>query len=78
MKTKQLKNHKKIIEICILCAVLILTSVNIIMASNCTTCVTPENNQYIELRATEIKKVDNQNQQVIMELWGNNIEFQRI
>ena len=48
------------------------------MASNDTTCVTPESNQYFELRATEVKSVDGQNQQVVMELWGNNIEFKRI
>ena len=58
--------------------ILILTSASIIMASNDTTYVTPEDNQYFELRATEVKDVDGQNQQVIMELWGNNIEFKRI
>ena len=48
------------------------------MASNDTTCITPEDNQYLELRATEVKEVEGQNKQVIMELWGNNIEFKRI
>ena len=41
-------------------------------------CLVPEDNQYFELRAVEVKAVEGQNKQVIMELWGNNIEFKRI
>lgn len=47
------------------------------MASD-TNCITPTDQQYIELRAVEIKEKEEQNKQVIMELWGNNIEFKRI
>lgn len=78
MKTNRFNCYKKIITIAILCITLIVTSANIIMASNDTTSVTPEDNQYLELRATEVKDVEGQNKQVIMELWGNNIEFKRI
>ncbi len=34
--------------------------------------------QYFELRATEIKNIDGKNRQVIMELYGKDIEFKRI
>lgn len=77
MKTNRFKCYKKII-MSILCMIFIITSANVIMASNDTTCIAPEDNQYFELRATEVKTVDGQNKQVIMELWGNNIEFKRI
>lgn len=39
--------------------------------------VTPTDNQYLELRATTIKEVEGQNKQVIMELWGHEINFKR-
>ncbi len=34
----------------------------------------PTDDQYFELRAVEVKEVAGQNKQVIMELWGNNLE----
>lgn len=40
--------------------------------------IAPSDNQYFELRAVEIKEIDGQNKQVIMELWGHNMEFKRI
>lgn len=40
--------------------------------------VTPSAEQYLELRVAEVKEVDGQNKQVIMELWGNNVMFKRI
>lgn len=33
---------------------------------------------HFELRATEIKETEDGNRQLIMELWGNDIEFKRI
>jgi len=46
------------------------------MASETDTgCITPEENQYFELRAVNVKEVTGQNKQVTMELWGNNLEF---
>ena len=39
--------------------------------------VTPAENQYLELRAVSVKEIEGQNKQVIMELWGNNVEFKR-
>lgn len=37
--------------------------------------VTPTENQYLELRATTINTMDNQDKQIIFELWGHDIEF---
>ena len=41
-------------------------------------CLTPTDAQYLELRAVSVRDVKDQNKQVIMELWGNNLEFKRI
>lgn len=46
--------------------VLLATNENIIM---------PEQNQYLEFRAVEVREVEGQNKQVIMELWANNLEL---
>jgi len=40
--------------------------------------LTPTDDQYFELRAVSIKDVPGQNKQVMMELWVNNVEFERI
>lgn len=40
--------------------------------------IEPADNQYFELKATTITDVDGQNKQVIMELWGYEIDFKRI
>lgn len=55
---------------------IIMICSTIIMASETdNTCLTPTDNQYFELRAVQVNQVEGQNKQVIMELWGNNIEF---
>lgn len=38
----------------------------------------PSSDQYLELRATKVNKIEGKNKQVIMELWGYNIEFKGI
>lgn len=38
-------------------------------------CLTPADDQYLELRAAEVRDVEGQNKQIIMELWGHNLEF---
>lgn len=43
-----------------------------------TTCIIPNDNQYLELKATEVKSTSETKSQVIMELWGYNIESSRI
>lgn len=40
--------------------------------------IQPTDNQFLELRAVEINEVEGQNKQLIMELWGNELEFKRI
>ncbi len=42
------------------------------------TIIEPEEDQYLELKATTITDVEGQNKQVIMELWGYDIDFKRI
>lgn len=44
-------------------------------ADTTTTVRTPEDNQYLELRAVKVNDVAGQNKQVIMELWGHNLSF---
>lgn len=44
----------------------------------CENCIAPSNNQYLELKATEIVEVEGNGKQLIMELWGHNIKFKRI
>ena len=46
---------------------------NIVYAASNEVILEPAENQYFEMRAVEVKEVENQNKQVIMELWGNNI-----
>ena len=35
----------------------------------------PTENQFLELKAVSVDEVDGQNSQVIMELWGHNLQF---
>lgn len=63
---------------------LILTlTIVVVFFGNCaiveaSTIIEPADNQYFELKATTITDVDGQNKQVIMELWGYEIDFKRI
>ncbi len=73
-----MKNNKtkKIIFIFVL-VFLLFGNYMIVFAAD-TVALTPADNQCLELRAVEIKDVDGQNKQVIMQLWGNNLVFKRI
>lgn len=76
---KQLEVHKsrKKLVIFICCAILLLvTLVPSLAATN--NVLTPAENQYFELRAVEVKEIEGKNKQVIMELWGHEIDFKRI
>ena len=68
--------NKRITKIICMCMILIFVASSITMAST-TSRVDPTDNQYFELTAVEIKTVEGQNKQVIMELWGYDIEFKR-
>ena len=79
MQVHNKKINQNLIKAIIVCIAIIFFSTTIIMASETDdTCLTPSDNQYFELRAVQVKEVEGQNKQVIMELWGNNIEFKRI
>ena len=63
------------LKICILCAFVIALSAIAVWAANANEIdIVPTDDQYFELRAVEVKEVAGQNKQVIMELWGNNLE----
>lgn len=75
---EKITKTNKIKKIIILIIALILSASTIILASGTDkNCLTPTDEQFLELRATKITDVDGQNKQVTMELWGNNIAFQR-
>lgn len=40
--------------------------------------IEPTDDQYLELKATNITEIEGKNKQVIMELWGHEIDFKRI
>lgn len=56
---------------------LLLANVTSLFAAD-TVYIEPTDEQYLELRKVEVKEVTGQNKQVIMELWGNNVELKRI
>lgn len=60
------------------CIILLLIIPNAVFAEVTTNELMPSDNQFLELRAVEIKEIEGQNKQVIMELWGNELEFKRI
>ena len=51
---------------------------NVYAADTDNSILEPSSDQYLELRATKVNKIEGKNKQVIMELWGYNIEFKGI
>lgn len=73
------KSHKKLLKTIIILMVVICMCFGTGHAvENDPNTLTPSDEQYFELKAVEIKDVDGQEKQVIMELWGHNLEFKRI
>lgn len=76
------KINSKLLKILIISIVTIFVALSGIMKTLATevdpNTITPSDNQYFELKAVEIKDVAGQNKQIIMELWGHNMEFKRI
>lgn len=73
--------RRKLKATILLCLIFVWISVTYVRASEVDESyieITPSENQYLELRATQVKDIAGQNKQVIMELWGNNVEFKRI
>lgn len=73
----QSRNNRKTIFVIVAIIIILFSSLTKVMASDAN-CVTPTDEQFMELRAVEVKEIEGKNKQVIMELWGNNVEFKRI
>lgn len=71
-KEKQL-NQKKLLITVFLVFILVVRS-----TSSASIEIMPEDNQYLELKATTIIEREDNSKQVIMELWGHEIDFKRI
>lgn len=67
-----LKNIFKKFYICFIICILVFVNCVIVKASEV---IEPGSNQYFELVAREIKDVSGENKQVLMELWGYDIDF---
>ncbi|MCI9038770.1 MAG: hypothetical protein HFJ29_02645 [Clostridia bacterium] len=79
MESNQVKKRKRRIVIAVLiCIFLLLGNVATIFAANDENLLVPTDDQYLELKAVQVKDVTGQNKQVIMQLWGHNLEFRRI
>ncbi len=79
MESNQVKKRKRRIVIAVLiCIFLLLGNVATILAANDVDLLTPTDDQYLELKAVQAKDVIGQNKQVILQLWGHNLEFRRI
>ena len=72
---KSQKSRKEVIKVLSI-ILLIFTTIYIISGQVLATEeVQPEDNQYMELRATQIIDTEENGKQVIMELWGHDIDF---
>lgn len=79
MESNQVRKRKRRIVIAVLiCIFLLLGNVATILAANDENLLTPTDDQYLELKAVQAKDVTGQNKQVILQLWGHNLEFRRI
>ena len=79
LESNQVKKRKRRIVIAVLiCIFLLLGNVATILAANDENLLVPTDDQYLELKAVQVKDVTGQNKQVIMQLWGHNLEFRRI
>lgn len=59
----------------VLAIMLSVVGINIYSHADTTKILTPTENQYLELKATSIIDKEDGNKQLIMELWGHNLEF---
>lgn len=75
MNTKRTNVKFAIIPLII---VAIIANINIFVMASEVTVKTPNENQFLELRAVEVKDIEGKNKQLTMELWTNSIEFERI
>ena len=73
LKTR--KKHKAMLLIIILTMMIPIVGISIYSHADTTKILTPNENQYLELKATSILEKENGKKQLIMELWGHNLEF---
>ena len=57
--------------------ILVMMFINMAIVVEAST-IEPTDDQYLQLKATNITEVEGKNKQVIMELWGHEIDFKRI
>lgn len=57
--------------------ILVMMFINMAIVVEAST-IEPTDDQYLELKATNITEVEGKNKKVIMELWGHEIDFKRI
>lgn len=73
-KRKALKRKNNLIILVVMTVMFLTMSMSHLQAS---TEIQPADNQYLEMRATTITDVNGQGKQLIMELWGHEIDFKR-
>ena len=65
---------KKLTAVILILVIMFINMTIVVEAST----IEPTYDQYLELKATNITEVEGKNKQVIMELWGHEIDFKRI
>lgn len=75
MKTMSKNIAKRIITVVSIIAVFACLLQSKTYANGSANVLIPEENQYLELRAVSVEDIDGQGKQVIMELWGHNLQF---
>lgn len=65
---------KKLTAVILIIVMMFINMAIVVEAST----IEPTDDQYLELKATNITEVEGKNKQVIMELWGHEIDFKRI
>lgn len=69
------KKHKAMLLAIILTIMIPIVGISIYSHADTTKILTPNENQYLELKATSILEKEDGKKQLIMELWGHNLEF---
>lgn len=72
---KKKEKHKTIILMTVLAIMISVVGISIYSHADTTKILTPDENQYLELKATSIIEKEDGNKQLIMELWGHDLEF---
>lgn len=77
MKTMNSKKNMQFVKLVKVIIIVIIFSLAIIINAIPVQAATlqPNDSQYLEMRATEIKKTDSGGKQLIFELWANDIDF---